>query len=105
MKQGEMPVVYTYAIQNTGIGSVTLLLTLVAIGAAVLLLAFRRGRDSSVKGHFLAVLIIGIVLIGLGIGLYYAFSAPTRISVSSSGFLGVQSSSYFRAGEHKHHFK
>ena len=74
------------------------LLILAATGAALIVLAFATGRRAkSVRRTFVALLIIGVVTIGVGVGLAYSMGARSSITVAS-GYVYVNSPSIWGAG-------
>ena len=90
-----------FTVQSSStIGTIALII-LVATGIALLLLALTTGRRAKTVRHtFIALLVIGIVVIGLGVGLFFAISTPSTITVGS-GYVSIQSSSFSGAGNLK----
>ncbi len=82
---------------SSSIGTIALII-LVATGIALLVLALTTGRRAkTVRRTFIALLVIGIAVIGLGIGLFHATSIPSTITVGP-GYVIIQSSSFNGAG-------
>ncbi len=82
---------------SSSIGTIALII-LVATGVAILILALTTGRRAkTVRRTFIALLVIGIAVIGLGVGLFYVISIPSTITVGS-GYVNVQSPSFNGAG-------
>ena len=82
---------------SSSIGIIALII-LVVIGVALLILALTTGRRAkTIRRTFIALLAIGIAVIGLGVGLFYATSAPSTITVGS-GYVSIQSPSFNGAG-------
>ena len=74
------------------------MIILVVTGAALLILALKTGRHAKTVRHtFIALLVIGIAVIGLGVGLFYATSTPSTITIGS-GYVNIQSPSFNGAG-------
>ena len=74
------------------------LVALVVTGAVLLLLALTTGRRAkTIRGTFIALMIIGIVVIGLGVWLFFASNTPSTITVGS-GYVNIQSPSFNGAG-------
>ncbi len=90
---------FTYTMPAPASAGIILLVTLTVVGALILILAFRKGVRWVRKmiAYFAAMTIVGVVLIGLDVGLYYVASTPSQIIVGS-GYLSVESPSYFGAG-------
>ncbi len=90
-----------FTVQSSStIGTIALII-LVATGIALLVLALTTGRRAKTVRHtFIALLVIGIVVIGLGVGLFFAISTPSTITVGS-GYVSIQSSSFSGAGNLK----
>ncbi len=85
---------------SSSIGTIALVV-LVVTGVTLLVLALTTGRRAkTVRRTFIALLVIGIAVIGLGVGLFYATSTPSTITVGS-GYLSIQSSSFSGAGNLK----
>lgn len=85
---------------SSSVGAIALV-ALVATGAALLLLAFITGRHAKTVRHtFAGLIIIGLVVIGLGIGLFFVSNTPSTITVGS-GYVSIQSSSFTGAGNMK----
>ena len=85
---------------SSSIGTIALII-LVATGVALLILALTTGRRAkTVRRTFIALLIIGIAVIGLGVGLFYATSTPSTITVGT-GYVSIQSPSFNGAGNLK----
>jgi hypothetical protein len=82
---------------SSSIGTVALII-LVVTGVALLILTLTTGRRAkTVRRTFIALLVIGIAVIGLGVGLFYATSTPSTITVGS-GYVIIQSPSFNGAG-------
>ena len=82
---------------SSSIGTIALIV-LVVTGVALLILALTTGRRAkTVRRTFIALLVIGIVVIGLGVGLFYATSSPSTITVIP-GYVSIQSPSFNGAG-------
>ena len=74
------------------------LVVLVVTGAVLLLLAFTTGRRAkTIRRTFVVLMIIGILVIGLGVFLFFASNTPSTITVGS-GYVSVQSPSFSGAG-------
>jgi hypothetical protein len=85
---------------SSSIGSIALII-LVVTGVALLILALTTGRRAkTVRRTFIALLVIGIAVIGLGVGLFYATGTPSTITVGS-GYVSIQSPSFNGAGNLK----
>ena len=85
---------------SSSIGTIALII-LVVTGVALLILALTTGRRAkTVRPTFIALLAIGIAVIGLGVGLFYATSTPSTITVGS-GYVSIQSPSFNGAGNLK----
>jgi hypothetical protein len=82
---------------SSSLGTIALV-ALVVTGAVLLLLAFTTGRRAkTIRRTFIALMIIGIVVIGLGVWLFFASNTPSTITVGS-GYVSVQSPSFSGAG-------
>jgi len=82
---------------SSSFATITLVI-LVVTGAALLILALTTGRRAkSVRQTFVALLVIGIVIIGLGVGLFFSTATPSTITVGS-GYVSIQSPSFNGAG-------
>ena len=85
---------------SSNIGTIALII-LVVTGVALLILALTTGRRAKTVRHTLiGLLVIGIAVIGLGVGLFYATSTPSTITVGS-GYVSIQSPSFNGAGNLK----
>ena len=90
-----------FTVQSSSTVGIIALIILVATGIALLILALTTGRRAkTVKRTFIALLVIGIAVIELGVGLFFATSTPSTITVGSS-YVSVQSSSFSGAGNLK----
>jgi len=82
---------------SSSIGTIALII-MVVTGVAILILALTTGRQAkTVRRTFIALLVIGIAVIGLGVGLFYATGTPSTITVGS-GYVSIQSPSFNGAG-------
>jgi hypothetical protein len=82
---------------SSSLGTIALV-ALVVTGAVLLLLALTTGRRAkTIRRTFVALMIIGIVVIGLGVWLFFASSTPSTITVGS-GYVNIQSPSFTGAG-------
>ena len=82
---------------SSSLGTIALVV-LVVTGAVLLLLAFTTGRRAkTIRRTFVVLMIIGIVVIGLGVFLFFASNTPSTITVGS-GYVSVQSPSFAGAG-------
>ena len=80
-----------FTVQPSSIIGTIALIILVVTGVALLILALTTGRRAkTIRRTFIALLVIGIAVIGLGVGLFYATSTPSTITVGS-GYVSVQS--------------
>jgi len=85
---------------SSSIGTIALII-LVVTGVALLILALTTGRRAkTVRRTFIALLVIGIAIIGLGVGLFYATSTPSTITVGT-GYVSIVSPSFNGAGNLK----
>jgi len=85
---------------SSSIGTIALII-LVVTGVALLILALTTGRRAkTVRPTFVALLAIGLVVIGLGVGLFYAAGIPSTITVGA-GYVSIQSPSFNGAGNLK----
>ena len=82
---------------SSSLGTIALV-ALVVTGAVLLLLALTTGRRAKTIRHtFVALMIIGILVIGLGIWLFFASDTPSTITVGS-GYMSIQSPIFNGAG-------
>ena len=82
---------------SSSLGTIALVV-LVVTGAVLLLLALTTGRRAkTIRRTFVALIIIGIVVIGLGVWLFFASDTPSTITVGS-GYMSIQSPSFDGAG-------
>jgi len=82
---------------SSSLGTIALVV-LVVTGAVLLLLALTTGRRAkTIRLTFVLLMIIGIVVIGLGVWLFFASNTSSTITVGS-GYLGIESSSFSGAG-------
>ncbi len=82
---------------SSSLGTIALVV-LVVTGAVLLLLASTTGRRAkTIRPTFVLLMIIGIVVIGLGVWLFFASNTPSTITVGS-GYVSVQSPSFSGAG-------
>ena len=87
-----------FTVQPSSSSGAVVLVVLVVTGAVLLLLALTTGRQAkTIRRTFVALMIIGIVVIGLGVWLFFASNTPSTITVGS-GYVNIQSPSYFGAG-------
>jgi hypothetical protein len=87
-----------FAVQSSSSIGIIALVILVVTGVALLILAITTGRRAkTVRRTFIALLVIGIVVIGLGVELFYATSTPSTITVGS-GYVSIRSPSFNGAG-------
>jgi hypothetical protein len=87
-----------FTLQPSSFTGTIALIILLVIGAALLLLAITTGRRAKTIRHtFLALLIIGIAVIGLGIWLFFSSNTPSTITVGS-GYVSIQSPIFDGAG-------
>ena len=78
---------------SSSLGAIVLVV-LVVTGAVLLLLALTTGRRAkTIRRTFVALMIIGIVVIGLGVWLFFASNTPSTITVGS-GYVNIQSPSF-----------
>ena len=92
-----MSVVQFTVQSSSGLGLIPFAV-LVVTGTALLILAFATGRHTRrVRRTFTIMLVIGVVVIGLGVWLYFSSATPSMITVGS-GFLSVTSPSFNGAG-------
>jgi len=85
---------------SSGTGTIALII-LVATGVVLLVLALATGRRAkTVRRTFVTLLVIGLAVIGLGVGLFFAIGTPSTITVGS-GYVSIQSSSFSGAGNLK----
>ena len=79
--------------------SILPLVTLAAAGAALIALAVVTGRRAKrVRRTFIALVFIGVVTIGLGIGLTYSIGARSTITVGN-GYVYIDSPSLWGVGD------
>ncbi len=82
---------------SSSLGTIALV-ALVVTGAVLLLLALTTGRRAkTIRRTFAALMIIGLVVIGLGVWLFFASSTPSTITVGS-GYVSIQSPGFSGAG-------
>ncbi|MGA3291157.1 MAG: hypothetical protein ABSD42_13065 [Candidatus Bathyarchaeia archaeon] len=82
---------------SSSLGTIALVV-LVVTGAVLLLLTFTTGRRAkTIRRTFIVLMIIGIVVIGLGVWLFFASNTPSTITVGS-GYVSIQSPSFNGAG-------
>jgi len=90
--------VVQFTVQSSSSLGIIALVALVVTGAVVLLLALTTGkRAKTIRGTFVALMIIGIVVIGLGVWLFFASNTPSTIT-TGSGYVSIQSPSFSGAG-------
>ncbi len=74
------------------------LVALVGTGVALLILAIVTGRRAkTIRSTFVALMIIGLLIIAGGIWLFFATNTPSTITVGS-GYVNIQSPSFGGAG-------
>ena len=82
---------------SSSLGTIALVV-LVVTGAVLLLLALTTGRRAkTIRPTFVLLMIIGLVVIGLGVWLFFASTMPSIITVGS-GYVSIQSPSFGGAG-------
>jgi hypothetical protein len=82
---------------SSSLGTIALVV-LVVTGAVLLLLAVATGsRAKTIRRTFVALMIIGLVVIGLGVWLFFTSNTPSTITVGS-GYVNIQSPSFNGAG-------
>lgn len=82
---------------SSSVGTIALVV-LVVTGVALLLLALTTGRRAkTIRRTFVVLMIIGIVVIGLGVWLFFASNTPSTITVGY-GYANIQSPSFDGAG-------
>lgn len=87
-----------FTIQPSTILSIIATLILVLSGIVVLLLAVFTGRHAKkIRPTFMAMLIIGIVTIGLGVWVFFDSNSPSTITIGT-GYVSIQSSGFGGAG-------
>lgn len=87
-----------FAVQPSSSVGIIALVVLVVTGAVLLLLALTTGRRAkTVRRTFVVLMIIGIVVIGLGVWLFFASNMPSTITLGS-GYVNIQSPSFNGAG-------
>lgn len=81
----------------SGLGLIPLVI-LVVTGAVLIILAFVTGRRAkTVRATFALLIIIGLVVIGLGIWLFFSTRVPSTITVGS-GYVSITSPSFGGTG-------
>ena len=71
---------------------------LVLAGAALIVLALATGRRAkSVRGTFVALLVLGVAVVGVGAGLSYFSGGPSTITIGN-GYVYINSPSFSGAG-------
>ena len=79
-----MPIVFSYTIQPPPIVGMIPLPIIATAGFVVLVLAFNSGRNAkSIRGTFVGLMIIGVVQMGVGAGLYCSVLVPSHIIVGT----------------------
>ena len=87
-----------FIVQPSSILGLIVLAALVVTGVALIVLAIVTGRRAkTIRSTFLALLIIGIVIIAGGIWLFFAVNTPSTITVGS-GYVSIQSPGFGGAG-------
>ena len=87
-----------FTIHPPSILSTLPLVILVVTGAVLIVLALATGRRAkSIRRTFVALLVIGVVAIGVGIGLSYYSSTPSTITIGN-GYLYISSPSFSGVG-------
>ena len=87
-----------FTIQPSSSLGLIALAALVGTGVALLVLAIVTGRRAkTIRTTFLALVIIGILIIAGGIWLFFAINTPSTITVGS-GYLSIQSPGFGGAG-------
>lgn len=90
-----------FTVQPSSTLGLIALAVLVVTGAALLVVAVATGRHAKkVRKTFAVLLIIGVAVILMGVLLFFASSTPSTITVGS-GYVNVQSPSFFGAGNIK----
>jgi hypothetical protein len=88
-----------FTVQPPSILGLIALILLVVTGVALLLLALLTGRRAkTIRRTFVALIILGLAIIGLGVWMYYETNMPSTITVGS-GYVNIQSPGFFGAGE------
>jgi len=87
-----------FTLQPPSIVNTLPLVILVVSGAALIVLALATGRRAkSIRRTFIALLTLGIVVIGVGIGLSYFSGEPSTITIGN-GYLYIDSPSFGGTG-------
>ena len=87
-----------FTVQPSSSAGLIVLAALVGIGVALLVLAIVTGRSAkTIRRTFLALMIIGIVIIAGGILLFYDTNTPSTITVGS-GYVSIRSPGFSGAG-------
>jgi hypothetical protein len=88
-----------FTVHPSSILGLIALIFLVITGIALLLLAFLTGRRAkTIRRTFVALIIMGLAIIGLGVWMYYETNMPSTITVGS-GYVSIHSSGFFGAGD------
>lgn len=88
-----------FTVQPSSILGLIALISLVVTGTALVLLAYLTGRRAKpIRRTFVALIIMGLVIIGLGGWIYYETNVPSTITVGS-GYVSIRSPSFFGAGD------
>ncbi len=88
-----------FTVQPPSILGLIALILLVVTGVALLFLAFLTGRRAkTIRRTFVALIILGLAIIGLGGWMYYETNMPSTITVGS-GYVSIQSPGFFGAGD------
>jgi hypothetical protein len=88
-----------FTVQPPSILGLIALILLVVTGVALLLLAFLTGRRAkTIRRTFVALIILGLAIIGLGVWMYYETNMPSTITVGS-GYVSIQSPGFLGAGD------